>query len=160
MRTVLLCLVALLLSCSDQKAQLLNGESPPSFALSNLSGQTIHFPQDLSGKVVVIRFWADWCPFCKTEMKEIQPVYQKYESQGLEILAINVRQDQETAARFIDKLGISYSTLLDSEGTVARSYGVTALPSSFFIDRNGKLVARLLGEATAETFEKIVAPLL
>jgi len=93
-------------------------------------------------------------------MKAIEPVYQQYADQGLVILAVNVRQDAQTARKFIEKLGISYNTLLDSDGAVARDYGVIALPSTFFIDRNGSLSSRLLGEASGETFEKIIQPLL
>lgn len=150
----------LIVSCADKEPALVNDQTPPEFTLERLDGKTISFPTELAGKVVAIRFWADWCPFCKTEMKAIEPVYQQYADQGLVILAVNVRQDVQTARKFIEKLGISYNTLLDSDGAVARDYGVIALPSTFFIDRNGSLSSRLLGEASGETFEKIIQPLL
>ena len=109
---------------------------------------------------MAIRFWADWCPFCESEMRSIEPLYRAYEPQGMQILAINVRQDRRTAADFVESLGISYPVLLDEEGAVARAYGVSGLPTTFFVDRQGKLAARILGESTPEVFEQILKELL
>ena len=75
-------------------------------------------------------------------------------------LAVNVRQDRDTAARFIAKLGIGYPVLLDEDGALARQYGVTGLPTSYFIDRSGRLHNRILGEASPQLFEKLVRELL
>lgn len=93
-------------------------------------------------------------------MRSIEPVFRTYREQGLTVLAINVRQDPETAARFIESLAISYDVLLDEDGAVARSYGVSALPTTFFVDRRGKLVTRILGESTPEILERIVKDML
>lgn len=150
----------LLVGCGERAPQLVHGEPVPSFTLERLEGGRIAFPSEHHGKVVAIRFWADWCPFCAPEMRGIEPVYRKYQDKGLVILAVNVRQDQETAQAFIDKLNISYDTLLDEEGVVARSYGVMGLPTTFFVDREGKLQARILGESTAQVFERIVREML
>ena len=76
------------------------------------------------------------------------------------ILAVNVRQTPEAAERFISKLNISYDTLLDREGEVARKYGVMGLPTTFFITREGVLKSRILGESTPDAFEKIILELL
>jgi peroxiredoxin len=159
-RLVLLMLVLLLAGCSGEKPTLKNGEAVPSFALPQLDGKQSAFPSDYQGKVVAVRFWADWCPFCKSEMTALEPVYQKYHDQGLEMLAINVRQDQETAQAFIDKINVSYPVLLDEEGSTARSYHVIGLPTTFFIARDGKLHNKILGESTDKIFEEIVKELL
>ncbi len=166
--TLLLLTGLLLTACGEQAAQLNRGDSPPSFSLQRLMQQSdgerdrgiLNFPEQLQGKIVAIRFWADWCPFCGPEMKAIEPVYQKYRTQGLEILAINVRQDHATARAFIRKLGISYNILLDADGQIARDYGVLGLPTTFFINRDGQLHNRIIGESTPEVFEKIVQELL
>ncbi len=136
---------------------LAKGAATPRFELQRLEGGVSRFPEDFAGQVVVIRFWADWCPFCESEMKAIEPVYNKYRDKGLRILALNVRQDQKTAAAFIQKLGISYDTLLDQEGAVARAYGVIGLPTTFILDRQGHLATRILGESSAELFEQLVS---
>jgi len=158
--TGLLVSFLLALGCSEETPKLVNGEPAPAFALERLKIGSLGFPKDLDGKVVAIRFWADWCPFCESEMQAIEPIYQAYGEQGLVILAINVRQDRKTALDFIRKLNVSYEVLLDSDGAVARKYGVIGLPTTFMIDRNGNLYNRILGESTPEVFEKIVRELL
>nr|WP_178941498.1 TlpA disulfide reductase family protein [endosymbiont of Lamellibrachia barhami] len=132
----------------------------PGFILDRLESGSLDFPNALRGKVVAIRFWADWCPFCESEMKNIEPVYRQKQERGLVILAINVRQDRKTAAAFIRKLNISYDVLLDRDGEVARRYGVIALPTTFIVDRQGNLHTRILGESTSKLFHKIVEELL
>ena len=146
--------------CNQDRPTLARGEPLPGFTLERLGGGTTSFPADLQGKVVAIRFWADWCPFCKTEMRDIEPVYRQYRDQGLVILAVNVRQDRATAERFIQKLGISDEVLLDSEGRLARAYGVSGLPTSFIADRSGRLRTRIIGESTPELFQQIIRELL
>jgi cytochrome c biogenesis protein CcmG/thiol:disulfide interchange protein DsbE len=152
--------ISAMVGCSDETAQLLNGQPAPGFQLQQLKGGNSTFPADYQNKVVALRFWADWCPFCESEMIALEPVYEKYRDRGLVILAVNVRQDRDTAQKFIGKLGISYEALLDTEGEVARAYGVMGLPTTFFIDGKGILQKRILGESTPEVFEQIVQELL
>jgi cytochrome c biogenesis protein CcmG/thiol:disulfide interchange protein DsbE len=66
--------------------------------------------------VVAIRFWADWCPYCRKEMAELQPVYARLHRRGLEILAVNVAQDADTARRFVEPLGITIRSCSISDG--------------------------------------------
>ncbi len=146
--------------CSEQQPGLTHGQSLPGFTLEQLAGGSLSFPDELQGKVVAIRFWADWCPFCKTEMRDIEPIYQRYRERGLVILALNVRQDRATAERFIRRLGISYKVLLDADGAVARRYGVSGLPTTFIADRSGRLQTKILGESTPELLERIIQGLL
>ncbi|MBL3601317.1 MAG: TlpA family protein disulfide reductase [gamma proteobacterium endosymbiont of Lamellibrachia anaximandri] len=146
--------------CSEESPRLIKGQPMPGFLLDRLESGSLDFPNALRGKVVAIRFWADWCPFCESEMKNIEPVYRLHQERGLVILAINVRQDRKTAAAFIRKLNISYDVLLDRDGDVARRYGVIALPTTFIVDRQGNLHTRILGESTPELFHKIVEELL
>lgn len=152
--------LGLIAGCGEEQSILTKGQQPPAFTLDRLEGDSLHFPEELQGKVVAIRFWADWCPFCKTEMRDIEPIYQRYRDQGLVILAVNVRQNRATAERFIRKLDISYNTLLDLDGNVARAYGVSGLPTTFIVDRSGRLHTKILGESTPELFEKIVRELI
>jgi cytochrome c biogenesis protein CcmG, thiol:disulfide interchange protein DsbE len=150
----------LLASCSADSPQLANGTPAPSFSLERLGGGTAKFPEDYRGQLVAIRFWADWCPFCKSEMTALEPVYQRLKDLGFRILAVNVRQDAETASTFVRGLGISYETLLDSTGEVARAYGVQGLPTTFFVDKTGILRARILGESSPEVTERMVKDLM
>ena len=157
----LLLLIPLLLpGCGEEPPRLEKQQPVPAFSLPDLAGKTLNFPQDVLGQVVVLRFWADWCPFCAPEMTAIEPVYLALRDRGLQVLAVNVRQDRETAARFIARLGISYPVLLDQDGHLARQYGVSGLPTTYFIDRAGRLHRRILGEADPALFDQIVRELL
>ncbi len=157
---VLLLSITLLSGCGEETKQPINGQPAPAFTLERIAEGNASFPGDYRGRTVAIRFWADWCPFCEGEMKALEPVYQKYREQGLVILAVNVRQNRATAKKFIDRLNISYDTLLDREGEVARDYGVMGLPTTFFIDGKGILRTRILGESTPEVFEKIILEIM
>lgn len=128
----------------------------PAFSLQRLNGPSVRFPEDYQGKVVVIRFWADWCAFCRAEMTALEPVYRQYRERGLVILAVNVMQPLETVQRFVKELGISYEVLLDLQGEVTRRYQVMGLPMTFIVDRGGIIRARILGESTPEVFTKAI----
>jgi peroxiredoxin len=93
-------------------------------------------------------------------MTALEPVYRRLQGQGFRILAVNVRQDAETAGAFVRRLGISYETLLDTTGEVARAYGVQGLPTTFFVDGEGTLRGRILGESSPEVTERMVGELL
>lgn len=152
--------VFLLQACSDKTTQLEKGKPTPRFELTKLNGGSVHFPEDTLGKVITLCFWADWCPYCKTELRDIEPIYQKYKNKGLIILAINLRQDNEKAAAFLSDIKISYDVLLDKAGKVADDYGVSGLPITFVIDRKGNLHTQILGESSPEVFESIIKELL
>lgn len=158
---MLLLLMSLLLplalaGCGEQPERLENGAPAPAFTLETLGGSALRFPDDVRGEIVALRFWADWCPFCASEMRDIEPVYQRLREQGLRVLAVNVRQDAATAGRFIERLGVTYEVLLDQEGSLARQYAVSGLPTTFFIDREGRIVTRLLGETAPGVFDAIL----
>ncbi len=153
---VLLLLVA---GCSSDQ-RLAQGDLPPPFSLPTLEGDVARFPEDYTGQVVAIRFWADWCPYCKGEMQELEPVFAGYRDRGLVILAVNVNQDRETAARFVDSLGIHYPVLLDLRGQTARSYQVIGLPTTYIIDRQGRIHTKISGESSAELFIRIIEEIL
>ena len=153
-------LAVILAACSDQPPpQLGHGDSPPVFETVGLDGTNVHFPADFAGRAVVVRFWADWCKFCAGEMKAMEPIYQRYRSRNIEVLAVNAGQDRATAAAFIAKLGISYPALLDEEAAIARRYSVVGLPTTYFIGRDGKIAAKQIGEMSAEAFEQRLAAL-
>lgn len=87
-------------------------------------------------------------------MKAIENVYQRHKGKGLEVLAINVGQDKATIEAFIKKVGFSYPSLLDEKSSIARSYGVVGLPTTYFVDAQGVIRAKIIGEADEATFER------
>ncbi|AGA32193.1 Thiol-disulfide isomerase and thioredoxins [Thioalkalivibrio nitratireducens DSM 14787] len=154
-----LLLPVLAAGCGGERPTIANGEPAPAFDLERLDGGRATFSEQ-QGRVVALRFWADWCPFCRREMRELEPVYQQLRDRGLEILAVNVGQNHDRAARFAERVGYSYPTLLDPDSAVARRYGVVAIPVTYFIDREGIVRGRILGESDAATFERMALPLL
>lgn len=150
----------LLAGCEGESPKLIKGQALPETSLTRLDGSRFRCPQDVRGKVVAIRFWADWCPFCKEEMTALEPLYRRYHDRGFEVLAVNVRQEPERVQSFRRSLGFSYEALLDPEGVVARTYGVQGLPTTIFIDRAGLLRGRIVGESSPELTAKLVEELL
>ncbi len=153
-------LVAGLAGCGGGSPAPKAGDPAPGFEVQGLDGTQGRFPDDYRGRVVALRFWADWCPFCRPEMQAIEPVYARLRDSGLTILAVNVAQSPEVAGRFVRDLGISYAVALDPDAEVAGLYGVVGLPITWFVDRQGKIRNQILGEASAETFAGLAESLL
>jgi peroxiredoxin len=163
LRIALLALLAALtlIACDGGDAVKLNtGDTAPSFTTTALNKATVSFPGDLRGKVTVIRFWADWCRYCENEMKAIEQVWQRHRGEGLEVLAVNAGQDATAIAAFIKKIGVTYPALLDENTAIAKQYGVIALPTTFFVGKDGKIRSKMLGETDEATFERIAKELL
>lgn len=161
LRRLFLVAALLLAGCGDDngKAPKL-GEPMAPFALRSMAGESWQLPQAAAGKVVVLRFWATWCAFCKDEMKAIEPIWLDRRDQGLLVLAVNAGQTADDIAKFVGDLGISYPVLLDPGSKTARLYGVTGLPMTFFVDRQGVVRGRILGETDEATFRRKLEELL
>jgi peroxiredoxin len=158
LRSIAYLLLILLAGCDAVTPLGVKINTPaPMFSLEQLKGPSVRFPEDYQGKVVVVRFWADWCAFCRSEMKALEPVYQQYRDRGLVILAVNVMQPLGTVQSFVKELGISYDVLLDPQGEVTRRYQVMGLPMTVIVDRGGVIRSRILGESTPEVFTKAIA---
>ena len=123
----------------------------PGFTLNTLAGEQVSL-SSLKGKVVLINFWASWCSPCKAEMPAIQAAYQTYKDQGLVVLGINATdQDEASAARqFATTQGLTFSLLADVSGAAFQLYQVQALPTSFFVDRQGRISSVVVGGPMAE----------
>jgi cytochrome c biogenesis protein CcmG/thiol:disulfide interchange protein DsbE len=124
----------------------------PSFELADPSGQTFRLV-DLRGQVVVVNFWASWCPPCKAEMPDLAAAYQSHREEGLVILGVNTtyQDDAQTAIEFAKAQGVTFPILLDQRGEVARQYLVSALPTTYFIDRQGIIRKVVVGGPMSET---------
>lgn len=155
-----LLLLALLAGCEQESPAIKLNAPAPAFNLEQLDGPSIRFPEQYRGKVVAVRFWADWCPSCRSEMTALEPVYRQHHDRGLVILAVNVMQPPETVRPFVRQIGISYDVLLDRQGEVMRGYRVMGLPMTFIVDRQGLVRARIVGESTPEVFERAISSLL
>lgn len=125
------------------------GTQAPDFSLQDLNGHTWSLA-DCRGRVVLVRFWADWCPYCRFEMPVIDKYYRRLSSQGFLVLAVNVKQSAQVAEVFAVQMNMSMPVLLDSRGDLAGQYGVHAIPTNFLIDRQGIIREILIGEVFRE----------
>ena len=136
------------------------GFAAPDFTLETRDGETINLA-DLRGQVVLLNFWATWCPPCRAEMPAIQDVYDGYRDRGLTVLAVDVGEGDAQVAPFADERGLTFPILMDGDGAVSRRYQVRAMPSTFFIDQAGIIREVTLGGPMTEGFiESQVAGLL
>lgn len=133
------------------------------FSLPDIDGDP-HALQDFRGKVVMLNFWASWCPPCRREMPSMERLYQKFNEQGLVIIAINQWEDPDLVFEFTGRLSLepTFPVLLDRESHVSEQYGVKGLPTTFLIDRNGNLRYRAMGGRDFDhpEVEKLIESLL
>jgi len=112
------------------------------FALKELNGQTVRL-SDQKGKVVFLNFWATWCPPCREEMPSIQRLHQRLGNTDFIILAVSL--DQGDIRSFVKKGNYSFKILLDPKGEIGRKYGVTGIPTTYIIDKNGAIRQKAVG---------------
>jgi len=136
------------------------GETPPNVVLNDLTGKSVDIPTDLKGKVVFIHFWLSSCSYCIKEMFTLESFYRKHHSEGVIAFSINAGEDKQSAVRYMAKLKISYPILLDPDLSATRRYGVSGVPTTYILDRNGVLRFKILGEITADKLDKATKALL
>ena len=118
--------------------------SAPDFTLEDVSGKKVSL-KDLKGKVVVLNFWATWCPPCKEEMPSFSKLESMLGKEGLSVVAINDYEDKKKAVNFAKKNGYNFTVLIDESGKVSESYRASFLPTTFVIDRNGMAIGKAVG---------------
>ena len=121
------------------------GTSAIDFNCKDLEGRTWNLDK-VRGKIVLLRFWADWCPYCRYEMPIIDKYYRILNKEGFLVLAVNVKQSAEVALAFIAQLDVTFPVPLDPDGKMTKRYGVYAIPTNFLIDRQGIVQEILIGE--------------
>lgn len=100
---------------------------------------------DFRGKIVYLDFWASWCGPCRASFKWLNEAQEKYAAKGLVIIAINLDTDKALAARFLKENPVNFRIGYDPDGKVAEAYHLKGMPSSYMIDRNGRLLATHVG---------------
>jgi peroxiredoxin len=135
------------------KERLEVGDKAPDFQLQTLDGKVVKL-SDYHGKVVLINFWATWCQPCRTEMPDLQKVYESWRGRGLEVLAVNIAETPVAVQAFKKELGLTFPILLDSQKEVTKLYKVGPIPTSFFVDESGKIIRIFQGQMNRNQMEQ------
>ncbi len=128
----------------------------PSFTLRLFDGGTLRLA-DQGGRVVVVNFWASWCPPCAEEAPELQAASQAH--RDVTFVGVNVWDAEAAARQFLRAYGISYPNGPDPDGRVLIEFGVTGIPETYFIDPQGRLVRRWIGPVTAQGLAHLIEDL-
>lgn len=145
-------LVALLLGYAliDRSSAPPEAGSPvPAFRLTALDGSEMDLGAQ-RGKVVVINIFASWCAPCREEAAALEQTWQAYQDQGVQFFGIAYKDADSKAQAFLDEFGVTYPSALDPSNRTPRTYGVTGVPETFVVDRQGLLVHHFLGAITQD----------
>ncbi|MBD3669728.1 MAG: TlpA family protein disulfide reductase [Gammaproteobacteria bacterium] len=116
----------------------------PEFTTMSESGKS-HSLSDYRGKLVILNFWASWCPPCRYEMPSMERLWQQVQGKPVVILAVNVGEDADTIFEFTGHYPVSFPLLLDQDGSIIDSYPVRGLPTTFIISPEGRVTHRIIG---------------
>ena len=144
----------------DPAGPVVKSEPAPSWVLQDVDGKTVD-SGDFKGKVVILDFWATWCPPCRAEIPGFVELQQQYGRQGLAVVGVSL--DGGGAGRvkeFVQKSGVNYTVVLAGMKVAQAFGGVEAIPTTFIIDRDGRIAGRHVGFTSREEFEKEIKPLL
>lgn len=124
------------------------------FALTALDGRTIHW-KDLSGKVVLMNFWATWCGPCKDEMPSFERLRTQLDPNAFALVTVTTDLQREGIRQFLSGLDVHLPVLFDEDHDVSRAYRVRALPTTVLIDRAGSVVGRAVGPRAWDSPEAV-----
>jgi cytochrome c biogenesis protein CcmG, thiol:disulfide interchange protein DsbE len=156
----ILMVLGLLVYVGRAQAALRIGDILPSFTFSGINGGPVRVPDNFRGKVIVFHFWTIGCSSCLEEMPAMNGLYGTYHNKGLEILAVNVGQRKETVKTYAAELKVFYPILIDPDLKSAGTYGITDVPRTYLIDRNGVIKYRILGSVQPGVLKKLILSLL
>lgn len=148
-----------LLSRTGEAAVATIGSTAPTFALADLDGNPVSLAE-LRGRPVIVNFWASWCAPCVEEIPELQAAVVEHRSEGLAVIGIVYSDRSEAAREFMDRMGGGWPSVMDPGGEVARDYGIYGPPESFFVDRDGVIRGRQVGQLSPADLERQLATIL
>ncbi len=128
----------------DQALAVQNSPAP-NFTLPRLNGEIVRL-SDYRGKIVFLNIWATWCPPCREEMPAMEKLYQEMKGEAFEILAVSIdAAGAKAVGPFMKQNKLSFPALLDPKGMVKGLYGITGVPETFIIDKDGIINSKIIG---------------
>ena len=160
-RGLRLALLACVVGCGHPPGGSGDGSqrTAPEFALKDLQGKLVRLT-DSAGKIRLVDFWATWCAPCREAIPDLKALHETYKDKGLTVLAISVDEPSQIVEPFVRKMEIPYTTLLGDEKVADAFGGIVGLPTTFLIDRDGKIVDTFVGGTPKEVFESKIRALL
>jgi peroxiredoxin len=132
----------------------------PDWQLSDVDGKPVKL-SDFKGKVVILDFWATWCPPCRREIPGFVAIQKKYAEKGFTVIGVSVDEQGPSVVKpFIHQLGMNYPVVMGTPKIVVDYGGIEAIPTTFIIDRQGNVVTSFQGFTDQATFESVIGPLL
>lgn len=137
--------------------------SAPDFTVQDANDKTVSF-SSFKGKPVVLNFWASWCPPCKAEMPDYEKMHRQYSSKGVVFMMVNMtdgsRETTATAKQFLKDNKYTFSAYFDVKSDAANTYGISSIPDSIFIDKNGNVINAYEGMIDAATMKKNIETIM
>ncbi|MEF2244647.1 redoxin domain-containing protein [Paenibacillus sp. IITD108] len=137
---------------------LKKGNVAPDFILESLDGEKRKL-SDYRGKKVMVNLWATWCPPCREEMPDMQAYYEQYQSDDMEIFAVNLTSSEksmENIENFVQRNGLSFPILLDSDDQVSSRYEVFQIPTTYILNAEGEIEQKIIGPMNLEIMEQLM----
>ncbi len=131
---------------------LAKGELAPDFELTTLKGEDMRL-SDYRGKAVILNFWATWCPPCRAEMPHMQTFYENQQDKDVEVVAVNLTtedRDMTEIKNFVEEFGLSFPIPMDVDGDIGALYQAFSIPTSYIIDREGRILHKIVGPMDEE----------
>lgn len=119
------------------------GDDAPKFSVQTDSGRRIGLP-DFGGKLLVLNFWASWCPPCVAETPSLEEFAREYGPRGVVVLGISSDTKQDRYKKFLQRFGVSFETAMDPSADISASYGTFQIPETYIIDRNGRVLEKVI----------------
>ena len=152
-----LLVTAALAACSGPSS---TAEAAPQFSFTSLEGKTVAL-RDLGNKVVIVDFWATWCPPCREEIPHLNELYSKLKGRGLEIVGVSMDTDGTDGVKdFAREYKIQYPLVMGDEKMAESFGGIIGLPTTIIIDRNGKIAKKYVGLPPAADMASVVQELV
>ena len=157
----MLAMVAVALLAGDALAQAdtnsLVGKPAPAFSLQTVQGKDMSLAKE-KGNVVVLDFWATWCPPCRESLPHLNSLHENKElsDKGLKVYAVNLKEDKDTAKNYIDSNKLSFPVPLDKVGAVAQKYQVRGIPTTVVVGRDGKIAKVFVGSGQNDQLDAAI----
>ncbi len=135
------------------------GQPAPDFVLADLDGNPLRL-EDLRGRPVIVNFWASWCGPCVEEFPLLTAAVDAHAAEGLAVIGIVFRDRSEAARDFMSRMGATWPAAMDPGEAVAARYGVIGPPATYFIDRDGLIAGRQIGQLSADDLDRGLAGIL